>query len=534
MPINIVDLFAGPGGLGEGFSSTNNGEAFKILVSAEMETSAHKTLCLRSYYRLAKRVPDALKQYYDYCKGVATLPYDESSRAIWKEAEKEARQLELGKPEDNRILDQILNSTHLDKDSWVLIGGPPCQAYSLVGRARNAGTKTYKAEKDPRHFLYKEYLRIIRDRRPPVFVMENVKGILSSKIKGKKIFHEILGDLADPDRALGMPTENLGYKIHSLVTSTYFEKGMEVSSVDPRDFIVRSEEFGIPQARHRVILLGIRTDIVSKFRRLAPKPRVTVWQVLHDLPRLRSSVSKTKASDEQWKEIVSEEFNALADDAESKEMHPIANALRANASMLQNNLTPGGLRVQHQTILRPHSADWYVDPNLLTLLNHEARAHMRSDLRRYAFASTLAQMNNRSPKGHLEFMLSGLAPKHSNWESGKFVDRFRVQCRHLPGTTVTSHIAKDGHYFIHPDPTQCRSLTVREAARLQTFPDNYFFQGNRTEQFHQVGNAVPPMLANQIAEVVLQILSKHARLKLRRQREQNRRAQVNLSTRVYI
>ena len=150
---------------------------------------------------------------------------------------------------------------------------------------------------------------------------------------------------------------------------------------------------------------------------------------------------------------------------------------------------------------------WVEDPRLEVILNHEARGHMDSDLGRHFYAAAYARGNNSSPKGHEEFSLPGLAPRHANWESGKFKDRFRVQVKGNPSTTITSHIAKDGHYFIHYDPEQCRSLTVREAARLQSFPDNYFFQGNRTEQYHQVGNAVPSYLASQIAHVVNQVFS---------------------------
>lgn len=508
MPIDIVDLFAGPGGLGEGFSQLDNGKAFKILVSAEMEPAARSTLRLRSFFRGIRHDSRALKAYYAFCNGTAQLPYEERSETAWIASGLEARRLTLGDPADNGILDGVLD-TQLDRERpWVLIGGPPCQAYSIVGRSRNIGTASYRPENDHRHFLYKEYLRIIRDRRPPVFVMENVKGILSSRVGGKRIFDDILRDLADPDGVFGQPGRHHGYRIHSLVSDVSFERGMDPRDIDLREFIIKSEEFGIPQTRHRVILLGIRTDVKADFSRLKPQANVNVHEVIDDLPPLRSRLSKGIDNADEWEEIVRTHLVELADDARKRGMTALATALRQNARGVRTGLTSGANRMPRlaELGLSCRGADRYVDPKLTCWLNHEARAHMTGDLRRYAYAATYAALFGQSPNGHEQFALAGLAPNHKNWETGTFSDRFRVQRYKAPASTITSHIAKDGHYFIHPDPTQCRSLSVREAARIQTFPDNYFFQGNRTEQYHQVGNAVPPLLALKIAGIVKQIL----------------------------
>src|ERR1039458_5781709 len=213
--IPVVDLFAGPGGLGEGFSSVGKGNTFRILVSAEMEKSAHQTLMLRSYYRILKRQGGrALDSYYRFCNGATETPWDDKTIKAWGQADHEARQITLGTVAGNQELNTILDKARLGPAKpWVLIGGPPCQAYSLVGRSRNRGKVNYRAEDDQRHYLYREYLRIIQKYQPAVFVMENVKGILSSKVDGQKIFHTILRDLSDPDFAVGKKSGR-GYRIH--------------------------------------------------------------------------------------------------------------------------------------------------------------------------------------------------------------------------------------------------------------------------------------------------------------------------------
>jgi DNA (cytosine-5)-methyltransferase 1 len=516
-PIPIVDLFAGPGGLGEGFSSFNDGKSFQIAVSAERDPIAHQTLRLRAFYRLLRTErPAMLGDYYRFCNGESEVPYDTGSIDLWERAGEEALCIEIGSQDGNIRLDeailQALGKVE-DRQPWVLIGGPPCQAYSLVGRSRNMGKSDYKPEKDHRHFLYREYLRIIQRYQPAVFVMENVKGILSAKVNGNLIFHQILEDLANPDRALSTGVQGPRYRIVSLVNDVEFRDGDDPATLDVAKYLIRAEEHGIPQARHRVILLGIREDIDREMvQKLSFRQKISVQEVIGKLPKLRSKLSKQLDSADLWTMAVSRQLGELAVKAAQHKgvAWPLAGRLSQYAGLIGKITATGSIRLPKVGVLgetgNPELDAWLLDNKLKVWLNHETRGHRIDDLVRYGYAATFAKEYMRSPKGHEEFDLPGLAPAHKNWESGKFSDRFRVQTESTPSTTITSHISKDGHYFIHYDPAQCRSLTVREAARLQTFPDNYFFQGGRTQQYHQVGNAVPPLLACRIARVVSELM----------------------------
>jgi len=510
MTVDVVDLFAGPGGLGEGFASLDEGRKFRIAVSVEMESSAHQTLTLRSFFRHARGDAAALRSYYDFCNDAAAPHPRNAHPLLWEKVSQEARQLQLGVARDNEALYQILDEKRLNPDRTVVIGGPPCQAYSLVGRAKNQGTAGYVAEDDERHFLYREYLKILHRVQPAAFVMENVKGILSSKVYGRRVFYDILRDLSHPGKALRRPTgqQGDGYRIMSLAAPTHFSAGMDPAGLNASDFVLRAEDYGVPQARHRVILVGVRetysAEVVTRLPQL--ERQTTVRDAIAELPALRSKLSSGDSA-QAWARAIQTMATSLARDAASKHLLVLKDGLHAACANLCVALNTGGLRMPRASSSPQDSAfsRWVHDPSLGVWLNHEVRSHMASDLGRYLFAAVFGEQFGRSPKGHGDFSLDGLSPNHANWTTGKFEDRFRVQLFDAPATTVTSHIAKDGHYFIHPDSRQCRSLTVREAARLQSFPDNYFFQGNRTQQYQQVGNAVPPLLAARVSSTLANI-----------------------------
>lgn len=506
MPIPVIDLFAGPGGLGEGFSSLLDKASerqFKIKLSIEMHEVAHKTLELRAFFREFP-VGEAPHDYYDYLAGKIDrnelyIRHPQQAERAWAEA----WHAELGSTQtSNNEVDQRIAAA-LDADNeWVLIGGPPCQAYSLVGRSRVIGGKGGLAqyEADPRHKLYKHYLRILAVHQPPVFVMENVKGLLSAKVREERIFERILTDLKCPTAALPeiRDVEPVHYKLYSLSTET----GNLLGEFEPEDFVLRAEDYGVPQARHRIIILGVRFGIDHRPAVLDQAEKKTIQQAIGDLPRLRSGLSKEPDSGEAWRLAIHEIGKApWLRDSDLKKI------LVDQLGQITADLSRGAEFILGATTPAIH-ANWYIDSKLKGICNHETRGHIRKDLHRYFYASVFAQKHKRSSL--LEDLPASLLPDHKNVEAAlketKFNDRFRVQVADRPSTTVVSHISKDGHYFIHYDPSQCRSLTVREAARLQTFPDNYRFEGPRTEQYRQVGNAVPPFLARQIAKVVAQLL----------------------------
>ena len=517
--IPVIDLFAGPGGLGEGFSSVyhRGKRVFNIKLSIEKEENAHNTLELRSFFRKfdKDKIPD---EYYKVIEEPNLLKREKLKKILFEEypreyqtAKEEAWQAELGSEDFSaELIDNRIRKTLGTAKKWVLIGGPPCQAYSLVGRSRVGGID----KEDHRVYLYKEYLRIIAVHHPSIFVMENVEGLLSAKVNGEKVFKWILRDLQNPSSVF-KSMDSPKYRIYSLTTEpASFDLNNNPCYGDDRDYLIQSEKYGIPQKRHRVILLGLREDInIIPNVLLLHENRIRLKDVIGDLPKIRSGLNRSFISgeivngkkkryykdeidnDENWSRIINSFRKGFAKNYSQKNIPvPVkktgAEFVRCKTPSLKNPLL-----------------GWYKDPRLKGACNHESRTHLVQDLNRYMFSSMFAKTYNRFPR-LLEYNKhsSKLLPDHENVESGKFADRFRVQLPNQPATTITSHISKDGHYFIHYDSNQCRSLTVREAARIQTFPDNYLFCGSRTLQYHQVGNAVPPYLAYQLAGIVKEIL----------------------------
>lgn len=402
--MNYIDLFAGAGGLSEGFNS----EGYEPVAHIEMNADASFTLKTRACYYYLKN-HEQLDIYYNYERGritreelYAQVPQDILNCVINATISDESI-----KEIFNKVDIQLQQNPEWNNSVDIIIGGPPCQAYSIIGRAVKEDM-----EDDPRNYLYKLYCRFLKKYRPKMFVFENVPGILTAN--GGKHFENIKRYLS-----------HVGYKIDWK--------------------ILNAKDFGVLQNRRRVIIIGWRIGENNYYPQFEPvKHAYKLYDILNDLPIMQAG----------------EQNNRYRKVAPSKYLSEYS---------IRN------------------------DDDILTF--NVARPHIERD--RNIYRLVIDSWNN----GHKRLRYSDLpAELQTHKNVTDFLDRFKIVEGDTDAChTMMAHISKDGHYFIHPDKKQARSITVREAARIQSFPDNYFFEGSRTAAFTQIGNAVPPIMAKAIA-----------------------------------
>lgn len=408
--INYIDLFAGAGGLSEGFTQIG----FNPVAHIEMNADACDTLRTRTAYFYLKK-QGKLKKYKEYLSGRITR--EDFYEMIPKKLLDSVLNVTMSKstmPDIYHKIDALMESNRIQSID-VIVGGPPCQAYSLVGRSRRSD----RMVGDPRNYLYKIYADVLEHYKPKIFVFENVPGMLTAN-KGS-YFQDMEKTFMD-----------IGY------------------SIDKK--IINSANFGVLQNRNRVIIIGWKNKYNLKYPEFrANSTSYQVKDILEDLPEIQAG--------ETCNEYPSEQFC--------------------------DYLKRTGIR---------KSGD------ILTW--HTARPHLERDKKIYRTA--IENWNNNHSRLRYNDLPEELIT-HKNITG--FLDRFKVVASDLPAShTMMAHISKDGHYFIHPDINQSRSITVREAARIQSFPDDYFFEGSRTSAFTQIGNAVPPLMSKGIATEIKKMI----------------------------
>ena len=388
----FIDLFAGCGGLSEGFYRMG----FKALAHVEINHWACETLKTRMKHY----------GYKDYEKKV--IEYDITSNDIIEKIENAVK----GEPVD------------------IIIGGPPCQAYSTAGRVRDGK----KMASDSRNYLFESYVKILEHYRPKFFVFENVTGLLSAKVESKKIFPIVIEAL-----------------------------GKEYNLIDDPDILVHNTaDYGVPQIRKRVIIMGVRKDIDKDVIQLYLDVKKTHWN-----PETPEEDKKGRIKFVSVKEAIGDlPYVEPGQDASCKEFdYPCDN----------------------EFLKRIGSA------GIHPLRDHIARNHNALDRERFQ-----VMIHNHWSFGQLRREM----PQYEHEHARVFDNSYVVQWWDLPSKTILAHIHKDGFQFIHPDEAQLRSFTVREAARIQSFPDDFVFEGSRGEKYKQIGNAVPPLFAEALAKSI--------------------------------
>ena len=396
--LTFIDLFAGCGGLSEGFYK----QGFKSLTHVEYDHYACNSLRTRM-------------GYYGYKnEKLSVLEKDITDDDIIKSIEKEVKKSKVD----------------------LIIGGPPCQSFSSLGRAKDDKGMT----NDPRNYLFESYKKILDHFNPKIFVFENVTGLLNAKLKGKKTIDVILAQLG----------EN-----YNLIR-------------DPNQMVLNSCDYGVPQIRKRIILIGVRKDI-----ELNPLEVYNGIIKTHYNPNVEESERKGKIKYVSVKDAI----------FDLPPIKPGKGEKIAKYKVVKWN----------DYLLKVRSKDD------LVINDHISRTHNEKDRMRYKEMSK----NNWTFKDLLE-----KRPFLNHLKQRVFNNSYVVQFWDKPARTIIAHLYKDGNQFIHPDHTQERTITSREAARLQSFPDNFVFEGSRTQQYKQIGNAVPPLMAEAIAKSIKKILEK--------------------------
>lgn len=420
MKLKFLDLFAGAGGLSEGFIQAG----YIPVAHVEMDKAACNTLRTRTVYHELKQTADGRSLYVQYLNGeidrtkLYSMVSPKSLESVIEET--------IGSSTIDDIFKKI-DALKGENEIDIIIGGPPCQAYSIVGRSRKRGAM----KTDERNYLFKYYVKFLQKYKPRYFVFENVTGLGSAKDEnGTGFLEQVLSALKSAE-----------YHVYQ--------------------HIFRTELYGIPQKRRRVILIGCRIDCDSDGDIMVPETGecpITINELFSDLRSIQAGEGNIRGDGS--KKSIKRKKSWLIENLISDEFYPVT---------------------YHQA--RPtnaHDKDIY----------HRAVKMWNDGKRRFNYA--IDQPKDKQT--------------HKNTKS--FLDRFKViggdeRASH----TVVAHITKDGHYYIHPDIQQNRSITPREAARLQTFPDNYFFESGTTKDgrgcaFKQIGNAVPVMLARLIAHAL--------------------------------
>ncbi len=408
--MNYIDLFAGAGGLSEGFVRSG----FTSIAHLEMDEYACDTLKTRIAYHHLK-ANKKLDIYNNYLQEKITK--EELYSAIPQEQLETVICDKIGSSTISAIFDKI-DGLKKNKKIDLIIGGPPCQAYSLVGRSRDSNGMKF----DERNFLFKYYADFLKKYKPKYFVFENVTGLLTAS------------DYFEQMKTL-FESKDVGYSISWQVLD--------------------ATDYGVLQKRKRVIVIGKKGN--NKFEFPDLEKTVNIWKIKSDL------------------------FADLP------------------------SLKPGGGKklMQYTTGLTSYLEKFEIRNGVDFVTQHITRPHNERDLSIYKIA--IQKWLNNGERLKYSDLPENLKT-HNNQES--FLDRFKVVdpdgCSH----TVVAHIAKDGHYYIYPDLEQIRSLSIREAARIQSFPDDYYFEGGRSAAFRQIGNAVPPLMATSIAESIKNLLMK--------------------------